>query len=145
MEKDKKRLMGLLANKMNPAESDYDYLLTVAFEDVMEKEGLLMDDLKKENAELQENVVTMKNVAEDAISKYEALEKTKKLQDTKITNLKKTIFQQSAKTRKTNIMLREKDEEINDLKKTAELEKNMADMRTEVLENVEETPEQIKK
>jgi len=104
-----------------------------------------MDDLKKENAELQENVVTMKNVAEDAISKYEALEKTKKLQDTKITNLKKTIFQQSAKTRKTNIMLREKDEEINDLKKTAELEKNMADMRTEVLENVEETPEQIKK
>jgi len=138
MEKDKKRLMGLLANKMNPAESDYDYLLTVAFEDVMEKEGLLMDDLKKENAELQENVVTMKNVAEDAISKYEALEKTKKLQDKKITNLKKTIFQQSAKTRKTNIMLRALAEEIKDLKK-------IADTKTEESEKVEETPEQIKK
>jgi len=97
-----------------------------------------MDDLKKENAELQENVVTMKNVAEDAISKYEALEKTKKLQDKKITNLKKTIFQQSAKTRKTNIMLRALAEEIKDLKK-------IADTKTEESEKVEETPEQIKK
>jgi len=130
MEKDKARLMGLLANKMNPSESDYDYLLTVAFEDVMEKESLLIDELKRENAELQEGVVTHNDVAKNAITECGNLEKVVKSQNVKITNLKKTIFRQSSKTRKTNLMLRGKDEEIRDLKKVVGiLEKQTADTK----------------
>jgi len=143
MKKVKTRLMELLANKIKPEENDFDFLLTVAFADVMEKDDLLIEYLEKENARLEKMMMTVENEVEDAVIKVKEMTKSLKSQNVKIANLKKTIFRQAADIRTTNKMLKKKteslaggklSEEIKMMKKkyiakVAELEKQIHDIK----------------
>ena len=154
--------MELLANKIKPEENDFDFLLTVAFADVMEKDDLLIEYLEKENARLEKMMMTVENEVEDAVIKVETMTKYMKSQDVKIANLKKTIFRQAADIRTTNKMLKKKTEALadgklsekakrkmnKDLAKIAELEKQIHDMEpkeetTKEPEKVEETKKRV--
>jgi len=138
----KNRLFGLLVRELEPANDDFDFLLTTALFEMSEREEKCTELLERDViegavtiAELRKNEEILKQDLEETKKDLEQMNDHIFNQDEKIANLKKTIFRQAAERRsekgKEKIIadLRIENETAKEWQRICEIE--LADLRKE--------------